>query len=169
MRLWASAVAVAVMGAGSADASAGTPAAQQGASPPAVWRDLARLNILCLARSAGGVDAALQARLCEGARSSAAQGAPVPVRVIAAGDPAVLAPDAATLLVHASVEPAGRLLALSVRPFRNSADQTAVLFAAAPRAVDLKAGDAALNRALDAAVAETLPWRARPAGPRPIR
>ncbi|PAX08172.1 hypothetical protein CKY28_11385 [Sphingomonas lenta] len=149
--------------------SAPAIAPAQGASPALIWRDIARLNILCLAQSSAGVDQAVQARLCERARGLAAQGAPVPVRAVALGDPAVLAPDAVTILIHASVEPGARLLALSVRPFRNSAEQTATLFAAAPRAVDLRGGDAATDRALAAALTETLPWRARPAGARPIR
>ena len=84
----------------------------------------------------------------------------------------VLAPDAVTLLVHASVQRSsqGRLLAFTVRPFRNSADRSDLLFAAAPRAVAMPTGDdgAALDEALSAALDETLPWLAAPARVRRI-
>jgi predicted secreted protein len=133
------------------------------ATPPLIWRDVARLHILCLV--AGGADGA---RICAHARDIAAAGAPVPVSVIAAGDPAVLAPDSLTLLVHVAID--GRLAALSVRPFRNDG-QAGQLFGAAPRAVAIGGGEdagAALARPLRAALAETLPWLAMPAGPRPL-
>lgn len=93
----------------------------------------------------------------------------MPVRATGPGDPALLAPDTMTLLVHASVQrsAAGDLLALAIRPFRNSGEPNGLLFAAAPRAV-LLADEAALDAALRGALSETLPWLARSAGPRPI-
>ena len=39
-----------------------------------------------------------------------------------------------------------------------------LLFGAAPRAVSLSAGEGGLDRALGVALAEILPWRARPSG-----
>lgn len=139
--------------------------------PPAVWQNVERVQILCLATSERGVDPDLQARLCEMVRGLAAEGAPMPVAVIPTGDPAVLAPGAVTLLVHASQRPVreGRLLAFSIRPFR-AADQDAVLFGAAPRAVLLPDGGAtdALGDAIGEALSETLPWRSKPRGPQPI-
>lgn len=148
-----------------------TPPEPQSSSPPLIWRDLSRLNILCLVTTDDADRGALEARLCERARALAAPGAPVPVRVIPIGDPAVLAAGETTLLIHASVQQGARgerLMAFSVRPFRASAEQTTVLFGAAPRAVELSAGDGALDRELGAALAELLPWQARPTGARPI-
>lgn len=170
---WAAfALAALVAGLSGAGSPARLPSSGvESSSPPLIWRDLSRLNILCLLNSDDADRQALQARLCERARALAAPGAPIPVRAIPIGDPAVLAADEATLLIHASTQPGGRderLMAFSIRPFRVSAEQTAVLFGAAPRAVRLSAGDGELNRALDAALAEILPWRARPMAARPI-
>ena len=141
---------------------------------PLLWQGVERLNLLCLVSGDSGVDTALQDSICEAARSLASVGAPMPVAIIAQGDPAVLAPASVTLLIHGSVhtDSGERLLAFHLRPYRASADDSGLLFGAAPRAVRLQAGDAdrrALEEALRAALAETLPWLARPAGPRPIR
>ena len=83
------------------------------------------------------------------------------------GDPAVLASDAVTLLVHASVTRRGpdRLIAFSVRPYRTSTEQASVLFGAVPRAAKIGTSGVAskeLDEALRAALSETLPWRAEP-------
>lgn len=137
-------------------------------TPAPIWRDVARVNILCLVRTAGGLDqGALNDRICTSARDMAANGSPAPVRIIVPGDPAVLAPDSVTLLVHASQDGARRLLAFSIRPFRNSGGESQMLFAAAPRAVpldDSRAGRSELEAALRAALSETLPWLSAPAG-----
>ncbi len=150
LRTWG---AAAILASGTAEA----------ATPPALWRGVARLHIHCLAGSASGVDDRLQQRLCAEVRELASAGAPIPVTAIGPGDPALLAPDSVTLLVHASVQ--SGLIAFSIRPFRNS--ENAVLFGAAPRAVPLSDAHA-LDAALGAALSETLPWRARRTGPRPI-
>lgn len=152
-------VALRALGAAAALASG----AAEAATPPALWQGIARLHIRCLASTASGIDDQLQRRLCAEVRELASAGAPVPVTAIGPGDPALLAPDSVTLLVHASVE--GGLIAFSIRPFRNS--DSPVLFGAAPRAVPL-GDESALDAALGAALSETLPWRAAPAGPRPI-
>ncbi len=150
-----------------------TGAAAEASTPALIWRDVAKVNILCLVQSDAGVDRGpLHDRLCNSIRDAAAAGSPAPVQVIAAGDPALLSPDSVTLLVHASVQADSghRLLAFTIRPFRNSAEP--LLFTAAPRAVPLAdtAGPAPeLEAALRAALSETLPWLNRPAGPRPIR
>ena len=141
----------------------------QASTPAPIWRDVARVNILCLVRTSGGVDRGrLNDRICESARDMAAIGSPAPVAIIAPGDPAVLAPDSVTLLVHASAQGGPhRLLAFSIRPFRNSAGESQMLFAAAPRAVpldDSRAGHSKLEAALRAALSETLPWLSVPAG-----
>lgn len=141
----------------------------EAATPPLIWRDVARVNVLCLVQTEAGVDSGrLHDSLCKSVRDSAAAGAPAPVRIIAAGDPAVLSPDSVTLLTHASVQ-RGQIV-LAIRPFRGAAEQ--LLFSAAPRAVPL-AGPGGRNSELEAAIAaalsETLPWLSRPAGARPIR
>jgi hypothetical protein len=146
-----------------------TSAAAQASTPPLIWRDVARVNVLCLVQTDSGVDrGALNDRICGRVRDSAGAGSPVPVAIIAPGDPAVLSPDSMTLLVQAFSH--GGLLAFSIRPYRNNGEP--MLFAAAPRAVPL-AGQAAptkeLEAALDAALSETLPWLSRPAAARPIR
>ncbi len=147
------------------------------ATPPLLWSDVTRIVVHCLVVPDPAMPAtrALQSALCERVRTIAAQGAPVPVEVVGFGDPALIAPGTAVILVHASVEPAGpntRLLAFSVRPFRASAEQTSTLFGAAPRAATIPVSgvaSAALDKALGAALSETLPWLARPEGPRVIR
>lgn len=141
----------------------------EASTPPLIWRDVARVNVLCLVQTERGVDhGALNDRICNKVRDSAAAGSPAPVAIIALGDPAVVSPDSVTLLVQASVQ--SGLLAFSIRPYRNSGEP--LLFAAAPRAVSF-AGSAGQSRefeaALGAALSETLPWLSRPAGARPIR
>lgn len=150
------------------------PAPASSSTPTLMWTGAKRVNLLCNVAGGPGIDqAALSAQLCRDMARIAATGAPVPVQTITIGDPAVLASDAVTLLVHASVMRSGndRLLAFSVRPYRVSAEQAAILFGAAPRAAMLsKSGAAspALDAAMTAALSETLPWLARPAHPQPI-
>src|SRR5688572_28149818 len=144
--------------------SAATQAASAAETPPLIWRDVAEIRILCLVATDRGVDrGTVHDRICARARDIVAQGASVPVRVIESVDPAMLAPESLTLLIHVSVEAAegGRLAALSVRPFRNTGSDGGLLFAAAPRAAFLAASQdeaAALERPLTAALSETLPW-----------
>ncbi|HYI41595.1 MAG TPA: hypothetical protein VE053_14890 [Allosphingosinicella sp.] len=146
-----------------------TAARAEASTPPLIWRDVARVNVLCLVQTDLGVErGALHDRICNGVRDAAAAGSPAPVGIIAPGDPAVLAPGSVTLLVQASAR--SGMLAFSIRPYRNSGE--ALLFTAAPRAVAL-AGPARpakeFEAALGAALSETLPWLSRPAGARPIR
>ncbi len=152
-------------------ACSGAPVATpvQASTPALIWQDVARVNVLCLVQTDAGVETgALHNRICNSVRDAAAAGSPAPVGIIAAGDPAVLSPDAVTLLVQASAQRG--LLAFSIRPYRNS--DAPLLFTAAPRAVPLaaSAGQAKeFEAALGAALSETLPWLSRPAGARPIR
>lgn len=146
-------------------AACALPAVAAATTPALIWRGAARINVQCLVQPTIAANADLQRRMCEHVRRRAAAGSPVPVDVVTLGDPKVLDSDSVTLLVHASVQPFGsqRLLTFSVRPFRLSAEQDAVLFAAAPRAAALAAAgewSGALAMALDNALAETLPWRA---------
>lgn len=145
-----------------------TTAAVEASTPAPIWSDVARVNVLCLVQTDSGVDTgALHDRICDSVLHSAAAGSPAPVRLVGAGDPAVLSPDSVTLIVQASVH--GGLIAFSIRPYRHS--NAPMLFTAPPRAVPL-AGPAGpsskLEAALRAALSETLPWLNRPAGTRPI-
>ncbi len=144
-------------------------AAAEASTPAAIWRDVARVNVMCLVQTETGVDQGnLHKRICNGVRDAAAVGSPAPVQVVALGDPAVLSPDSVTLLVQASTQGSG-LLAFSIRPYRSQSE--ALLFTAAPRAVPLAGAGPAkeFETALGAALSETLPWLSRPAGARPIR
>jgi hypothetical protein len=153
-------------------AAFGAHEAAGAATPSPFWSGLARINVLCLVRTEAGVDESrLTPRICSSVRDIAARNAPVPVGIIAPGDPAILSPDSVTLLVHASVQgdERGRLIAFHIRPYRNSTDQ--LIFAAAPRAArlaDSAAADKGLEAALSAALSETLPWLGAAAGPRSI-
>jgi len=141
------------------------------ATPTLMWTGAKRVNILCNVAGGPGIDqAAMSKQLCRDVERLAGKGAPMPVGTIVLGDPAVLASDAVTLLVHASVTShrKDRLLAFSVRPYRVASQQADVLFGAIPRvAAILPSGAAspALDAALAAALSETLPWLARPQGP----
>lgn len=143
-------------------------------SPILLWTGVKRVNLLCNVVGGPGIDyIALRDRLCRDLTRLASKGAPMPVVTIALGDPAVLASDAVTLVVHASVtlHRQDRLLAFSVRPYRASSEQTAVLFGAAPRAAPLfpSGVNPVLDTALAAALSETLPWLAKSQAPQRIR
>lgn len=153
-------------GEGAREASAPRP----GANVPLFWADVRQVSVLCLVNTPRGVDAGeLHRGVCEHARSTVAHVAPVPVSVIRLGDPEVLKPDTITILVHVAITGNGadRLAALSVRPFRNASDNGGQLFGAAPRAARVGASDraalAAITPELAAALADTLPWKARKA------
>ncbi|MDQ8755733.1 hypothetical protein RCO27_05775 [Sphingosinicella sp. LHD-64] len=145
------------------------------ATPLQIWQDVSRIGVQCVVAAAqSDLRQALQASICDRVRSLAMPGAPAPLDIIPIGDPAILAPGTVTLLVHASAEPVpgGQLVAFTIRPFRAAAEQTTVLYGAAPRAATLQ-NSGALNEALDAALgtalSETLPWlgrrRSRPLDP----
>lgn len=129
------------------------------ASPAALWQGVTGVAVTCLVHTPRGVDTgALHRRLCAAVRARAARGAPVPVTAAALGGEA-LAPGRVTLLVQAGLSTVrgAPVLALSIRPFRSMAE-AGQLFAAAPRAVP--ADDAAaLDAAIAALLAETLPWQ----------
>ncbi len=152
-----------------------SPATARPDTPPLLWNDAKTLGIQCLVqRGPLRNDSDLGTALCARAARLAARGSPVPVKLIPLGDPALLAPGTVAMLIHASIETVyGRgAIAFSIRPFRAAADQSAVLFAAAPRIVPSPGAalpGAELDSALAGALAELLPWQARPAGARPIR
>ena len=167
-RVSAAAAAVAAC----ASLSCGTAAAT---TPTLMWQGAARVQILCLITTEQGIERGpLHAALCERVRDIAATGAPTPVAVVEHGDVALLAHDAVTLLVHGRVDSTAdsRLLAFTIRPYRNDADGSGTLFGAAPRAVELPTSneiDAALERPLRAALAEILPWLAASPSVRPVK
>lgn len=150
-----------------------TAAASLGAAPARAttpllaWEGVTSLGVQCVVRREPfRHDADLAATLCARVASMAAEGASVPVTVVALGDPALVAAGRAALLVHASVEPTetGRMLAFSIRPL-GASPESAILFGAAPRIVALQASGVeadGLDAAITAALAEVLPWQARP-------
>lgn len=131
------------------------------------WQGAERLAVLCLVAPSRDVDyRALQTDLCERVVREASKNAPLPVSEIAHGDPQVIASDTLTLLVHASIQPGPDhrpLVAIYVRPFRATTEQTSQLFSAPPVAAALER-DGSAGREVDAAIAasldQTLPWRA---------
>lgn len=146
-------------------------------TPTLMWRDAKKVAVLCLVpptRLLNNRD--LQNDICRRVVTHAALDAPLPVTEIAHGDPQVIASDTVALLVHASVQTGPQrapLVAFSIRPFRATAEQSAQLFSAPPRAAMLEAdgaGGDALDAAIDAALSEILPWRAEAASsdPQPL-
>jgi len=134
-------------------------------TPSLTWNGAKRLGVHCLLDPDTLPDRRrLQASLCERVRKLAADKAPIPVVVLSPGDPGLIAQDTAVLLFHGHVQPGeggrGPLLVFSLRAFRATAAPSE-LFGAAPRAVALPAGGGSppFDTALNAALAETLPWR----------
>lgn len=164
-------VAVALFGCAQADVAGGRGVlvdAQEGRksmSVPRVYENVTRLQILCAVQSDRGIDYAGEAQLCEMIRSVAADGSPVDVAIIAAGDPKVLAANALTLIVHAGRE--GDALAVSIRPYRVSNGSSDVLFGARPFIVPVADPDLIRSRTA-VALDEILPWRARAGRPQPM-
>jgi hypothetical protein len=153
----------------------GRPAAA--ATPVLAWDGAKRLGVQCLVDPDRLPDRRrLQAALCDRVRTLAADKAPIPVVLLAPGDPGLIAADTAVLLFHANVQPGagpssgskgGSLLVFSLRVFRATAAPSE-LFGAAPRATALPATNLAggpgpqFDAAVNAALAQTLPWRSRP-------
>jgi hypothetical protein len=153
----------AVIFSGSADAS----------TPVLAWDGARRLGVQCLVDPDRLPDRRrLQAALCERVRALAVDRAPIPVVLLAPGDPGLIAADTAVLLFHANVQSgedpssgskSGSLLVFSLRVFRATAAPSE-LFGAAPRATALPTGGPSpqFDAAVNAAFAQTLPWRSRP-------
>ena len=142
---------------------AASPAAAS--TPVLAWDGARLLGVHCLVGPDRLADRRrLQASLCERVRTLAADKAPLPVTVLPPGDPRLIAPDTVVLLFHAAVQTSGGapLLVFTTRSFRAAAAPSE-LFGATPRAVALPEGAASpqLDAALNAALAETLPWRSR--------
>src|SRR4051794_29124934 len=80
-----------------------TAAGARASEPVLAWQGATSLHILCVVAPATRADSRpLEAELCETVRALAADGAPIPVGLAAFGDPVVIQPGSATLLVHAS-------------------------------------------------------------------
>lgn len=135
-------------------------------APTLLWRDATDIVVLCLVPHAPVLDhRALEADIGRRVVREVERDAPLPVAGITHGDPRVIAPTTVALLVHASVQigAEGPLVAFSIRPFRAASEHGAPLFGAAPRAVALGADGrpgAEFDAAIDAALKDTLPWRA---------
>jgi hypothetical protein len=136
-------------------------------TPTLAWDGVRRLGVQCQVDPDTLPDRrALQAALCDRVRTLAADKAPIPVVLFAPGDPGVLAADTAVLLFHANVQAAearsAPLLVFSLRVFRAVAAPSE-LFSAPPRAVPGRpAATPQFDAAVNAALAQTLPWRSRP-------
>lgn len=140
----------------------------EASTPSLLWADARRVTVNCLVQSHTVRDAqAFETALCARVRGLAGRAAPFPVTQVHAGDPALIAADTVTLLVHASVErtPRGRVVAFTIRPHRASGGETDALYGTAPRAVEMASGapSAVLDKSLGEALAELLPWQ-RPSG-----
>lgn len=145
-------------------------------TPTLAWDGARRLGVQCLVDPDRAPDRRrMQAALCERVRALAADKAPIPVVPLAPGDPGLIAADTAVLLFHANIQSdearsssasGGPLLVFSLRVFRATAAPSE-LFGAAPRATALPVLGAKpspqFDAAVNAALAETLPWRSRPA------
>lgn len=149
------------------------PRGSNGARRP-MESGVTRLGVQCVITSRISGSPLLQKTLCERLAALAAEAAPVPVKVIERGDPAMLQQGALTLMLDGAVHPAssvvtgarGQFLAFTVRPYRAAADD--LYFGTPIRVASLQAGAAqgqALDAALTAVLAETLPWRTRQAQP----
>jgi hypothetical protein len=145
---------------GASDGGAVLNGGAQAATPPLSWQDVSRLHLLCLVASDRlGERERIEKDLCEQVRTIAAAGAPIPVEPAAFGDPVILDPAGATLLVHAAIQQVAddRLIVFSVRIYRAGGAANDILFGAPPRAAPL--GDrSALAASLRSALSETLPW-----------
>jgi hypothetical protein len=137
-------------------------------TPVLTWDGARRLGVQCLVDPDWTPDRRrFQAALCERVRALAADKAPIPVVLLAPGDPGLIAADTAVLLFHANVQSAAGaggapLLVFNLRVFRATAAPSE-LFGAAPRATALTANPSPqFDAAVNAALAETLPWRSRP-------
>ncbi len=141
------------------------------ATVPPLWDGVRRVQVLCLVTDGRGVDTGpLHQTLCRKVRDRTAIGSPVPVTVLAQPGSEVLDASALTLLVQASLSdtPDGRLMALSVRPYRNQAGDGGTLFGAPPRAAALRgaASASAIDALVETAIGETVPWHAPPGAKR---
>ena len=145
------------------------PTAPASASTPSLlWADARRVAVNCLVQSQSVRDgAAFEKVLCARVRGLAGRDAPFPVTQVHPGDPALVAADTVTLLVHASVERTkrGRTVAFTIRPYRSSEAGSGILYGTTPRVVEMASAElnAPLDTALGEALAELLPWQ-RPAG-----
>lgn len=137
---------------------------------PLAYRDLEKLQILCLVQTDGVLaETDISQSLCESVAKAAGSDSPIPVEIIAIGDPQVVKPRRLTVLVHAAIDNSERKrrLALTMRPYRPAAAGSDVLFGAMPRIVAWD-DEGARERTIAAALDEILPWRGTPGQVRPL-
>ena len=149
-------------------AAGATASSAEAATPSLLWAGARQVVVNCLVQSRTMPDSSqLQNEICARVSHLAGREAPFEVRRAVQGDPAMVAADTVTLLVHASVErtPRGRSLTFTIRPHRPSGGEADILYGTAPRSLDLPSGGGAssLDSALSEALAEILPWQ-RPSG-----
>ena len=138
--------------------------------PSLMWRGVERVALLCHVVASPPVDnQRVGSALCRRAAAIAARDAPVPVSIVAWGDPALRARGTVSLFIHGSVTeiaPGRRVLALAARTENASAaEPDANPFGAAPRAAPFSsdATPSDWDAALTASLQQLLPWL-RPAG-----
>ncbi|HEX8469430.1 MAG TPA: hypothetical protein VF620_16670 [Allosphingosinicella sp.] len=155
--------ALAALTAGSVAPVATAPV--EASTPSLMWRDLRGVGVQCLVQNPTKLNTqVLETALCERVRSLVAEGAPVPVKRVSFGDPAILAAGTVTLLLHASVESTGGgfTLNFAIRPIRPSSPDAEIYFGTAPRMGKLAGGGDLghlLDSSLSSALAELLPWK----------
>ena len=152
-----------LLAAAAAAVSVGAAETAAGRTPDLTWRGAERLGVYCQIRGTPA-DQAVQTDICERLARIAAEGAPMPVVLLPAGDPGLREGRTVALLAHFAIQPSGseRLLVFTLRPWRAMAESP-TLFGSAPRAAPLPASGAetsVLDEALRAALSDVLPWRA---------
>lgn len=127
-------------------------------SPDPAWQGVERLAVHCRTNSLS-LD---QVRLCERVRTLAQEQTAIPVIVLPAGDPELLAPRTLALLADFAVaEGPGRpQLLFTLRLYRHGGE--ASLFGSRPRAAAIDGPSPALDAQLQAALSEILPRRGAP-------
>jgi hypothetical protein len=133
-------------------------------TPPLAWQQVKTLGVQCVVTTDRiGERERIEGDLCRRVIALAAKGAPVPVVPVAFGDPAIINPANITLIVNAAAQQLGRerILVFNIHTYRAGGVETDTIFGAPPRAVPLSeaaGSSAALDAALQTALAETLPW-----------
>ncbi len=134
--------------------------AQRSTLPALSTQGIARVHVLCLLVDPAGPKPRMEQALCAQVRRIAATGAPTDVDVIGFGDPALLQPDALSVLVHVAIDRSGprAQAVLSIRPHRTQQSRS-VVFGATPAVVPVGADGALPDAPIATALDQILPWR----------
>ncbi len=143
-------------------ATGALPGTAVSSTPSLMWAGARNVAVHCLVRSMTTRNPVeFERALCDRVRSLASARSRMPVKIVEAGDPALIRGDTVVLLVHASVEQVadGRMIAFAIRPYRPSGGDAEVYFGAAPRALVTRGAltSPALDTQILAAVSEILP------------